>query len=126
MLAREGPLSEAEWEMIRLHPALGEALLAPRLADPVALAMVRWHHERWDGGGYPDGRLGEETPLAARIAATADAYTAMREPRPYREAMHQDDALDELHKESWTQFDGECVQALVDALAGRLDGLAPP
>ena len=69
---------------------------------------------------------GEETPLAARIAATADAYTAMREPRPYREAMHQDDALDELHKESWTQFDGECVQALVDALAGRLDGLAPP
>jgi putative two-component system response regulator len=118
VLAKPAPLSDGQWDMIRLHPALGEALLAPTLMDVSVLAVVRWHHERWDGAGYPDGLGGEATPLAARIVATADAYTAMREPRTYRPALDEDDALDELDQKCWTQFDGTCVRALLDSVTG--------
>ena len=116
VLAKPAPLSAGQWEMIRLHPALGEAALQPTLSDPSVLGVVRSHHERWDGTGYPDGLGGEATPLAARIVATADAYTAMREPRAYRAALSKEDALDELERKSWTQFDGSCVRALVESL----------
>jgi len=67
LLGKPAPLSRAETETIRLHPLLGEALLAPTVAHPTVLGIVRWHHERWDGGGYPDGLEGPATPLGARI-----------------------------------------------------------
>jgi HD-GYP domain-containing protein (c-di-GMP phosphodiesterase class II) len=118
VLAKPAPLSDGQWDMIRLHPALGEALLQPTVPDASVLAVVRWHHERWDGSGYPDGLGGEATPLGARIVATADAYTAMREPRPYRPALPEADALAELDRKTWTQFDGACVHALLDAPIG--------
>ena len=118
VLAKRTPLSTAQWNMIRLHPTLGEALLAPTLTDPAVLAIVRSHHERWDGAGYPDGLSGEKTPLAARIVAAADAYRAMREPRAYRPPLSEDAALTELDRKSWTQFDGACVRVLADLAPG--------
>ena len=118
VLAKPAPLSAGQWEMIRLHPALGEAALQPTLSDPSVLGVVRWHHERWDGTGYPDRLGAEASPLAARIVATADAYTAMREPRAYRPALGVEHALEELERRSWTQFDGICVRALLDSLTG--------
>ena len=116
VLAKPTPLSRSEWETIRLHPALGEALLEPSAAREGVLGIVRWHHERWDGGGYPDGLDRRAIPLGARVVATADAFSAMRETRPYRSALHLDEAVDELERTSWTQLDGDCVRALVDSL----------
>jgi putative two-component system response regulator len=116
LLGKPGQLSKAELETIRLHPQLGEALLAPTVSHVTVLGIVRWHHERWDGGGYPDRLAGAATPLGARIVATADAFVAMREARAYREPRSLDDALDELRRLSGRQFDPICVDALLDTV----------
>jgi HD-GYP domain-containing protein (c-di-GMP phosphodiesterase class II) len=116
VLAKPTPLSESEWWAIRLHPALGEAFLTPNEFEEVVLGIVRWHHERWDGGGYPDRLEGRSIPLGARIVAAADAFSAMRETRPYRSALHLEDAVEELERSSWSQLDGDCVRALVNSL----------
>jgi putative nucleotidyltransferase with HDIG domain len=116
VLAKPAPLSRAEWETIRLHPALGEALLQPTIHQEHVLGIVRWHHERWDGSGYPDGLGGSTIPLGARIVAAADAFSAMRESRSYRAALPLGAAVAELERTSWTQFDGTCVRALVHSL----------
>ena len=117
VLAKPAALTQAEWETIRLHPALGEALLEPTIDRAAVLGIVRWHHERWDGGGYPDGLGGSAIPLGARIVAAADAFSAMRESRTYRPPLALDDAVDELERTAWTQFDGACVRALVETIA---------
>lgn len=116
VLSKPTPLSESEWETIRLHPALGEALLTANSFEEAVLGIVRWHHERWDGHGYPDGLGGHSIPLGARIVAAADAFSAMRETRPYRPALYLDDAMEELERTSWTQLDGDCVGALLESL----------
>ena len=116
VLAKPTRLSESEWETIRLHPALGEALLTANLFEEAVLDIVRWHHERWDGCGYPDGLGGASIPLGARIVAAADAFSAMLETRPYRAALYLDDAMEELRRTSWTQLDGDCVRALLESL----------
>lgn len=117
ILDKPGPLSEPEWQVVRRHPAEGEDLLRPmfpRRGD--VLAAVRSHHERWDGGGYPDGLVGCETPLAARIIAVADAFHAMLETRPYCTGRSPRRALDELDAHAGTQFDPDCVSVLRLAL----------
>jgi putative two-component system response regulator len=119
VLAKSGPLTAAEVETIRLHPLLGEALLAPNTQHATVLGVVRWHHERWDGGGYPDGLAGDAAPIGARIVATADAFVAMGESRAYRPPRSIDAALDELQQLSGRQFDPDCVDALVDTLGRR-------
>jgi len=116
LLGKPAPLTPAEAATIRLHPQLGEALLAPTVSHETVLGIVRWHHERWDGGGYPDGLAGAATPLPARIVAAADAFVAMGETRTYRRSRGLDDALAELQRESARQFDPGCVEALVDLL----------
>jgi len=116
LLGKPAPLTPAEVETIRLHPLLGEALLAPTVSHETVLGIVRWHHERWDGGGYPDGLAGETTPLPARIVATADAFVAMGETRAYRPARSPGEALDELQRQSSLQFDPACVEALIASL----------
>ena len=116
VLAKPAYLSEIEWKAVRLHPVLGEALLGRDEHDAGVLAIVRWHHERWDGDGYPDGISGASIPLGARIVAAADAYSAMCEPRPYRRSVESDEAVEELERTSWTHFDGACVRALVESL----------
>jgi HD-GYP domain-containing protein (c-di-GMP phosphodiesterase class II) len=112
VLTKPGPLNELEWAAMRRHAALGERLLAHILDQADVLAIVRSHHERWDGGGYPDGKRGDEIPLAARIVAVADAFQAMIEARPYRSPRTRVAALEEITSESGRQFDPSCVEAL--------------
>jgi len=112
VLTKPGPLNELEWAVMQRHAALGERLVAHTVDQADVLAIVRSHHERWDGGGYPDGKCGEEIPLAARIVAVADAFQAMIEPRPYREPRTREAALDEILVHSGLQFDPGCVEAL--------------
>lgn len=120
VLNKEGPLSEAEYAHVMEHPVIGWRLLAPLLRDmPVALAVVRSHHERFDGQGTPDRLAGLEIPLAARITAVADSFDAMTSGRPYRDGMPVEEALAELRRCAGTQFDPQCVQAFEDALERR-------
>jgi putative nucleotidyltransferase with HDIG domain len=112
VLTKPGPLNELEWAAMRRHAALGERLLAHILDQADVLAIVRSHHERWDGAGYPDGKRGENIPLSARIVAVADAFQAMIEPRPYRSPRTRKAALEEIASESGRQFDPACVEAL--------------
>lgn len=112
VLTKRGHLNAVEWSAIRRHAALGERLLTQVLDLPEVLGVVRSHHERWDGHGYPDGFEGEEIPLGARIVAVADALQAMTEPRPYREPRTRAEALREIVSQSGRQFDPACVEAL--------------
>jgi putative two-component system response regulator len=112
VLMKRGPLNELEWAVMQRHAPLGERLVAHTVNQADVLAIVRSHHERWDGAGYPDGKHGEEIPLAARIVAVADAFQAMIEPRPYREPRTREAALDEILAHSGRQFDPACVEAL--------------
>ena len=112
ILAKPAPLTEAEWRIVRRHPVAGEQLLGPFVQSPEVLSIIRFHHERWDGRGYPDGRAQAEIPLAARVVGTADAYEAMTEARPYRLARSTEQALLELDAHSGSQFDPDCARAL--------------
>jgi putative nucleotidyltransferase with HDIG domain len=122
ILAKPGPLTEREWELMREHPSVGEAVLQPLLdrnGDCPAtfvrtvLTIVRWHHERWDGDGYPDRLAAKEIPLGARIVAVADAFQAMLERRPYRSALSREDAIAEVAREAGRQFDPDSVASLL-------------
>jgi diguanylate cyclase (GGDEF)-like protein len=113
ILTKPGPLDEAEWAFMRTHTIIGERILAaaPALA-PVA-SLVRWSHERWDGGGYPDGLAGEAIPLGARIIAVCDSFDAMVTDRPYSAARDFEAAIAELERCAGTQFDPAVVTAFV-------------
>nr|MDQ3823703.1 diguanylate cyclase [Actinomycetota bacterium] len=117
VLDKPGPLTEDEWALMRTHPEVGQRILAPIAPLADVLPIVRGSHERWDGGGYPDGLAGEEIPLGARIVAVCDAFRAMVEPRPYRPARSREDALEELAANAGGQFDPACVEALLAVLA---------
>jgi diguanylate cyclase (GGDEF)-like protein len=117
ILTKPGVLDEREWALMREHPAHGEALISavPDLR-PVAL-IVRHHHERWDGTGYPDGLAATAIPLEARILAAVDAWSAMTADRPYRAALSEAAALLELDRVAGSQLDPEVVDALRSVLA---------
>ena len=106
-------LSLEPWERraIQRHPAAGQRLLEPYADSPELLAIVRSHHERWDGDGYPDGLEADQIPLGARIVAVADAFTAMVEPRPYREPLSCRLARAELLEQAGKQLDPLCARA---------------
>jgi putative nucleotidyltransferase with HDIG domain len=113
---KPGELSEGEWEIIRAHTVEGQRMLE-RVGGVMGEIgqIVRSHHERWDGKGYPDGLRGEDIPLEARIISCCDAFNAMTTTRPYREAMPQSVAIAELLKNAGTQFDPRIVDALIAA-----------
>lgn len=116
VLNKEGPLTREEYEHIMTHPVLGWRILKPLLGDaPVALDIVRSHHERFDGRGVPDGLAGQDIPRAARLCAVADAFDAMMSVRPYRRTMSIADAAQELRGHAGTQFDPEIVEAFFAA-----------
>ena len=125
ILQKPQPLDEREWELMRLHPIVGERiLLAAGLLGNV-VEFVRSSHERVDGTGYPDGRAGDEIPLGARIIAACDAYDAMTSPRPYRPIpMTSGGASLELIRGSDTQFDTDVVDVLCRALASDRSAIA--
>ena len=116
VLQKRGPLDAAEQELMRTHTVLGEQLLRDvDLLHGEGLKVVRWHHERWDGEGYPDRLARDQIPLAARIFALADALDAMTSDRPYRKARRWQDAAGEIVNERGRQFDPD----VVDAFGGR-------
>jgi hypothetical protein len=121
ILSKPGPLDPDELAAMRTHPEIGERLLSnvPFLSG--ALPIIRHHHERWDGDGYPDGLAAERIPLGARIVAVCDAWDAMTCDRPYRKARSKDEASTELRDGSGTQWDPLIVETLL-ALVERTGG----
>lgn len=116
VLKKENRLSREEWETIVQHPKYGVELLKPleSLLGEI-FPIVLYHHERWDGRGYPEGKAGYEIPLTARIVAVADAYEAMTSDRPYRRAKLPEEALKEIQDLAGTQFDPRVVEAFTRA-----------
>src|SRR5437867_9457465 len=116
VLHKAGKLSEAEYRHIMEHPVIGARILAPLLRDvPPALAIVRSHHERLDGKGFPDGLKGDQIPLEVRVVGVADSFDAMTRVRPYRPALSVQKALQELHDGKGTQFHPPAVEAFLAA-----------
>jgi HD-GYP domain-containing protein (c-di-GMP phosphodiesterase class II) len=113
ILCKAGPLSGDEWSVMRTHPLVGAQIVAPINFLGDAVELVRHHHERFDGEGYPDGLRGDEIPLSARIFSVADAFDAMTSDRPYRNAIGVERAIAEIQDGSGSQFDPEVVRAFV-------------
>jgi HD-GYP domain-containing protein (c-di-GMP phosphodiesterase class II) len=121
LLGKPGPLTLEELAEIRAHPHSGAQLVRPLRRFRAALPYVLFHHERWDGGGYPAGLRGRRIPIEARIIAIADAFDAMISPRPYRPALTHDHALAEVERGAGTQFDPHVAELFVDAWADGWD-----
>src|SRR5215211_3271690 len=117
ILGKPGPLTEEEWALVKRHSEIGARVIEPLEILSRAVPVVRHHHERPDGTGYPDGLEGEEIPLAARIVAAVDAYDVMLRRRPYRPERYGSksspaEALQELRREAGRQFDVRVVEAM--------------
>jgi putative nucleotidyltransferase with HDIG domain len=122
ILEKPGPLTEEEWAIIKRHPGVGARMIEPLESLSGAVPVIRHHHERPDGSGYPDGLEEEEIPLGARIVAAADAYDVMLRGRPYRSERYLPkryrsksspaEALKELRREAGRQFDARVVDAM--------------
>ena len=126
LLLKPGPLDDEERDVVRVHPEAGAELVRdiPWLAP--GLACVLYHHERWDGLGYPLGLAGHEIPHEARVLAVADAYDAMTSNRPYRRALAQAAAIAEVERCAGTQFDPRVSAAFADAWRdGELEASRP-
>jgi response regulator RpfG family c-di-GMP phosphodiesterase len=117
VLLKDAELSPKEFEHIKLHPVIGESIIKDMDLTADERSIIRHHHERWDGSGYPDGISGNRIPLLARIVAVADAFDAMTSDRPYREAKIGGDAVSELERCAGKQFDQEVVRAFLDMLS---------
>lgn len=125
VLQKEGPLDTTEWGFIRSHTLIGQRILGAAPALRPVGKIVRSTHENWDGGGYPDGLAGEAIPLAARIIAVCDAYSAITSDRPYRAARRPAEAVAELRRCAGTQFDERVVDVLCSVLAEEGPGSLP-
>lgn len=119
ILDKPGKLTDEEFDTIRQHPAIGDTILSPINAFRRIIPLVRQHHERWDGKGYPDGLAGEAITLEARILAVADVYDAMVSDRPYRRGMTLDKVLSIIASEAGRQFDPEVVAAFMEMMAHK-------
>ncbi|HVF52859.1 MAG TPA: HD-GYP domain-containing protein [Actinomycetota bacterium] len=118
VLHKPGQLSDDERSLIEEHPVLGAEMVAS-IGNKQIVDAVRHHHERWDGGGYPDGKAGTEIPLFARVIAVADSYDAIRSTRSYRTGASRDKAVQILTDESGHQLDAEVVDAFLTTLPAR-------
>jgi HD domain/GAF domain len=116
ILLKPGALTEGEWSIMRSHPAIGARMLQAIDFLRPALPIIRHHHERWDGRGYPDGLSGETIPIGARIVAVCDAYDAMTSDRPYRTELSVEAALKEIASCAGTQFDPDCAALLAEVV----------
>ena len=114
ILLKTEALTEEEWVEMRRHPVIGATIIEPLQIGRLAAPIVRHHHERWDGKGYPDGLRGAAIPVGARIVAVADAFDAMTHDRPYREALSVEEAVEQLVTGRGHQFDGDAVILFVE------------
>ena len=126
ILLKAGKLTDEEFDIIKKHPAAGETILKPIgfLAD--ILPIVRHHHERYDGRGYPDGLAGEDFPLLARIVQVADTFDAMTSNRPYRDSLAEKTVIKEFKKCSASQFDPAIVEAFLEIINDLPEGASKP
>ena len=122
ILLKPGPLTEDEFAIMKTHSVEGERICLSLRSVTHYLPIIRHHHERVDGGGYPDHLLGKAIPLGARIAAIADAWDAMVSDRPYRRGLHREEALRRLHANAGKQWDAALVEIFVHLLDKGLDG----
>jgi len=125
ILGKPAKLTRDEYRLIKEHPVIGEKILAPIELLRSFIPLVRNHHERYDGYGYPDGLIGENIPLGARIIAVASSYDTMAFDTPYRKAMNREDIIYELRQVAGNQFDPYIVEAFLDLLEGE-SLLLPP
>lgn len=122
ILSKPGPLDPDELAEVQRHPTVGATLIGPVGPAYHALPFVMYHHERWDGRGYPSGLAGADIPEGARILAVADAFDAMTTTRPYRRALPIEHALREIERCAGTQFDPAMAHAFLEAWdAGALE-----
>ncbi|WP_214628570.1 HD-GYP domain-containing protein [Paenibacillus agaridevorans] len=114
ILNRKGKLSDREWRIMRQHPSCGgsAAELYPGISSRI-VEIVRYHHERWDGGGYPEGRSRHDIPYLARICAIIDTFDSMMSNRCYRSRLSLEDSVNELRRGSGTQFDPSLVEPFI-------------
>ena len=119
ILHKPGPLNDEEWVLMKQHPVIGERILRVLPGMGPVARIVRHEHERWDGGGYPDGLAGEDIPIGSRIIIAADTYHAITSDRPYRAARSHEEAVRELTRCAGSQFDPEVTGALIGYLYGQ-------
>lgn len=116
ILRKPGPLSAEEWDVMRRHPQLGHAILSGVDFLAGSLPVVLHHHEKWDGGGYPDGLAGDAIPLAARIFAIADAFDAITTSRPYKTSLPAETALQRIRADAGRHFDPRLVGVFLETV----------
>ena len=122
ILTKPGPLYASEWEQVRTHPLIGAQIVSAIRFLGDAVDVIRFHHERFNGSGYPYGLKGDEIPLSARIFSVADAFDAMTSDRPYRRALPVKEAVEEIVRCSGSHFDPEVVEPFLI----MSEDLAPP
>ncbi len=122
ILNKPGPLTTDEYEIVKKHPAIGDSIVSELGLSPEERSIIRHHHERWDGAGYPDGLSGEDIPLLARIVSVVDAFDAMTSERAYRHAMSREESIAELLRNRGRQFDPSTLDAFLEIMSGTRTG----
>lgn len=117
ILTKEGPLAPAEWTAMKAHPMIGARIVAPIRFLGRAVDVIRCHHELFDGSGYPQRLSGEQIPLSARIFTVIDVFDALTTDRPYRAAVSNHEAIDEIARGSGTRYDPTVVEAFLEMMA---------
>src|SRR5665648_828873 len=116
ILSKQDKLSDEEWVEMRKHPEVGFRI-AQATSELIPIAdYILCHHERWDGKGYPQGLIGEQIPLLSRIVAIVDAFDAMTNDRAYRSAMTKGEAIEEIRRNSGTQFDPDIANIFIEKI----------
>jgi len=124
ILMKPSSLTPDEWKIMQQHPLIGEAIVKPVRSLSKVVVLVRHHHERYDGAGYPEGLKGDDIPMGARILAVADSYDSMITDRPYRKRFSLEETKAELRRNAGTQFDPTVVDAFFKALDAKAHRLA--
>jgi putative nucleotidyltransferase with HDIG domain len=125
ILSKKEKLNEKDWKAIKTHPQLGANIIkgaSPDLVPVPCVSIVLYHHERWDGGGYPKGLKGEQIPIEARIIAIAESFDSMTTVLPYRPAFSLEETIKELRKGAGSQFDPKLVDAFIRIVEARPSG----
>ena len=113
VLKKPGPLTDEEWDIMKRHPSIGRQIIGHTFHLGDLIPGLYYHHERWDGRGYPEGLAGESIPLEARVVTIGDAYSAMVDDRVYRKGMSHDTACNNLRKAAGSQFDPHLVEIFI-------------
>lgn len=114
ILTKPGPLTDPEYQIIKSHPEIGVQILGSMKNMEEILEVIKYHHERYDGDGYPAGKKGKDIPLLSRVLAVADSFEAMTSDRSYRKSFSMDKAIDEIKRNSGTQFDPQVVDSFME------------